>query len=389
MTRMLEGPIDSRELPSLILSLQATAQSGRLRLERDGVTRDLYLKSGWLVAADSSAETDSLEWLLYTAGSISDDRHSEVRDLIRNGARRGRALVESGCLTPHMLCEWTERRVGFLASDVLSWTSGSYRFEKGAIPPDGAIGVALSPARIVLGKLRDASQGRAPEPLGRSLPASDELLGRAPAADPAAELLLPYEAYVLSLVDGRRRVAEICHISELGETETLKTLALLMVAGCVKGAATGGPPADGATRRAEPAAGVSDLSPAGLPEGDTTDQLRAVVRIYNDLYAFLFGYMFKEIGPIAEQLLEKTLREAREGNPRVFSRVLAHRDGTLTEDLLCRNINLIKSPDRRGILVAGLNDYLQALVSAVRRVLGPEHEERVVRRLREMRCTRI
>jgi hypothetical protein len=394
MTRLLEGSIDTRRLPGLILSLQTTAQSGRLRVERDGVTRDLYLRSGWLVAADSSAETDSLEWLLYTAGSISDDRHSEVRALIRNGARRGRALVESGCLTPHMLCEWTERRVGFLASDVLSWTSGSYSFERDTNPPDGSIGVTLSPLKIVLGKLRDGSQGKMPDFIGSSLPASDRLLERAPAADQAAGLLLPHEAYVLSLVNGRRPVSEICHLSETGEAETLKALALLTVAGCAMEAGTKGLAVQDEARRVEPlpspaAAASSDLSPAGLPEGDTTDQLRAVVRIYNDLYTFLYGYMFKEIGPIAEQLLEKNLGEVREGNPRVFSRVQANRDGTLYEDLLSRNINLIKSPDRREILVAGLNEYLQALVSAVRRILGPEHQERVVRRLREMRCTRI
>jgi hypothetical protein len=113
------------------------------------------------------------------------------------------------------------------------------------------------------------------------------------------------------------------------------------------------------------------------------------VRIYNDLFAIVVGHVIKEVGPIAEQLLDKHLREVRELHAGLLARSGGGRDGGLSEDVLVRNVNLLKQPNRRDLLVRALGDYLQALLAAVRRLLGPEHEAAVLRRLRDTRCTRI
>lgn len=389
---MPEGSVGSYELPDLLLSLHRLARTGRVHLERDGVERDLYLAEGWLVAAESSAETDSLEWLLFTAGVLSDDRHQQVRARIREGERRGRALVESGFLSPEVLCDWVERRVRFLASDTLSWNTEGLEYEDGVAPPAGAIVVRLDPARIILTALR---HGGAVTLL--DLPSTDLVPEHVGEGSTAAALLLPHEAYVLSLADGRRKVAEICALSELGEAETLKTLALLVLVGRLKGFGIGRSPSAASWPEFVPpgvragirSAALSDqepLVPLGLPEGDSMADLRAIIRIYNEHYVFLCSYMIKEVGPIAEQLLDRKLRETRSLHACLFNRVMGHRDGSLSEELLTRNVNLLKSQDRREALLAGLQDYFQAHLSAVRRVLGPGHEGLVMRRLRELRC---
>jgi len=389
-TRVLRGSIGSSEITDLLLSLRTSAETGRLRLERDGIARDLYLKAGAVIAADSSAETDSLEWLLFTAGVISEDRHGKVRSLIEGGERRGRALVESGSLSPVSLCEWTRRRVGFLASDALSWRSGSYLFEDGVLPPPGSIFVDLDPVDILLQAMRDDSR---PAVVAAGLPGPDLRL-EAVAAAAGAGRLLAHEVYVLSLVDGVRRVSEICGLSEIGETETLRTLSLLSLVGCVResGAvavpAAGSRVADPATQNRSTAQGQDALLPIDLPEGESPADLRAIIRAYNDHFVLMYSHMIKEVGPIAEQLLEKHLRDVREAHAAILGRVLSCRDGSLPEDSLTRSVNLIKHQNRREALVAALNGYMLALVSSVRRVLGPAHEEIVMRRLKDLRCTR-
>ena len=388
-TRVLRGSIGSSEITDLLLSLRASAETGRLRLERDGVARDLYLKAGAVIAADSSAETDSLEWLLFTAGVITEDRHGKVRSLIAGGERRGRALVESGSLSPASLCDWTRRRVRFLASDALNWRSGIYLFEDGVLPPPGSIPVDLDPVDILLQAMREEVR---PAAVASDLPGPDRRFDVvAPAA--VSGRLLAHEAYVLSLVDGIRKVSEICSLSEIGEAETLRALSLLSLAGCVResGAlatvAAAAAAATSAPARAT-APGQDAPLPIDLPDGETPADLRAIIRAYNDHFVLMYGHMIKEVGPIAEQLLDKHLRDVRETHATILGRVLSGRDGSLPEDALTRNVNLVKNQNRREALVAALNGYMMALVSAVRRVLGPAHEEIVVRRLKEIRCTR-
>jgi len=383
LTRFLAGALGSSELHELLLALQAGQRTGRLRLDREGVARELYLRSGFLVAADSTSPDDSLEWMLFRSGAMTEERHAQVREMIGSGARRGPALVEAGGLAPGSLCAWTETRARYLAADALSWSHGTYEFEDGVGPPAGSIPVKLHPIEILLEALRDRSAASA---LASRLPPGDLVLE--PAGSAAA--LRPEELYVLSLVDGRRRVSEICMMSEFGETETLRALALLMLAGCARSVGMPAPSTVASLPRAaeETYGGPEIPAPADLPAGESTAEMRAVIRIYNDLYAFVYAHMIKEVGPIAEQLLEKHLRDVRDQHAALFNRVLAARDGCLSEDTLMRNTNLIKDQNRRELLVAGMHDYLRAMVLAVRRILGATHETQVVRRLKELRCTR-
>lgn len=377
------GP-GSSEIPLVLLSLHGEPASGRLRVEREGVTRDLFLSDGWLVHADSSADTDALEWLLFHGGMLSEERLGQVRSLIAGGSRRGRALLEMGALTPQSLCEWTERRARFLVLDTLGWKRAECVFETGMSPAPGTLGVHLDTRDLVMAALRETGASAC---LAARMPAPDDLL--APTAGAGGELM-PQERYILSLADGRRPVSEICFLSEMGEAETLRALALLHVCGFLQdeaeAAATA--PAGPASPASRENAASALMAPLDVPPGDSTAEMRAAIRIYNDVYAGLCAYLIKEVGPIAEQLLEKHLRDARDQHAAIFSRAIPGRDGALPEDQIMRNVNGIRDQNRRDTLVAGLHGYLRAMVMAVRRTLGPEHEAQVLRRLKELRCSR-
>jgi hypothetical protein len=129
--------------------------------------------------------------------------------------------------------------------------------------------------------------------------------------------------------------------------------------------------------------------PADLPAGETSAEIRATVRIYNDLYASVYAHLIKEVGPIADQYLERHLKEVRDQHAAVLGRMAAGRGAGLSEDTVIRNMNLVKDQNRRDRLVGALHDYLRAMVLAVRRILGAEHEAFVLRRLQEQRCARI
>lgn len=352
-------------------------------MQREGVARDFFLRAGLMAWADSTAPTDSLEWLMFTAGVLSEERHAEVRSLIARGERRGRALIGSGSITPLLLCEWVDRRVRFLARDALSWKDGTLAFDEGTLPPPGAIEVRLSPVEIILSAAREES------PPLLAPPDPGLVLTPVPAMARCAIVpLLPHEAYVESLADGRRSISAICALSETGEAETLRALSLLVVTGVL--AAAGDHRVRRATIEMVETATPDPVLPfsVDLPGGETPAEIRAIARLYNELYASVYAHLIKEVGPIADQVLDKHLRETRELHATVLARAVTGRGGILSEDTVIRNMNLLKDPGRRERLVGALHDYLRAMVLAVRRILGPEHEAAVVRRLQEQRCAR-
>jgi hypothetical protein len=103
------------------------------------------------------------------------------------------------------------------------------------------------------------------------------------------------------------------------------------------------------------------------------------------MFSYIYSYMMKEVGPIAEHVLDKYLREVREGNPGLFNRINLGKDGTLNEDSLSRNIQLLREKNRLDVLVRGLNEFLYSGQLAVKRTLGADHEAVVIRRLKEIR----
>ena len=189
---------------------------------------------------------------------------------------------------------------------------------------------------------------------------SDLLLERVPGEDVHLE---PYEAHVLKLVDGERSVLEICRESEIGDNETLKLLYALIAAGVLR--------AKGKK--------VYALDQDFVPE----DTLYTVVNSFNQMYGFVFRYMVREVGPIAENVLEKYLSALRESRKDVFNGTKLLKDGTLDAALLERNLNRAPEDRQRPLLVDALNELLYAELLAVKRTLGADHEASIIRALKE------
>lgn len=360
-----KGRIKPLNLTEILKFLRESGKSGLLRAESGSQWRGLYVRRGRIIAAESSLPDESLLSMLSAKGRIDGDQRSVCDALVKGGVRPGRALVEGGTLTPPELMEWTERRARRIAEGILTWPSGSFAFEEREVPPVEWILVDLDILDAVLEALRGIDDDSL---LASMLPEKETVFEHFTFSEGGeAPPLLPHERYVLSLVNGRRDVAEIERICELGETATRKTLCFMFLIGCLR------------HRRAETVEG------APVPKEGTGTDARAVIRAYNEMFAFIYGYMIKEVGPIAEHVLEKYLREVREANHALFNRISLAKDGTLDEEGLSRNLHLVRDRNRVDVLVRGLNEFLYSGQLAVKRTLGAEHEAVVVRRLNEIR----
>jgi hypothetical protein len=353
-----KGQLSQLPLPDLLQHLRLSKGTGILSVVAGGARKALYVKEGRVVFASSNLPNDRLGEILIREGKITVEEYDTSIKAISKGKRQGKVLVEMGALSPKDLWEGVQFQVREVVYSIFQWDDGNFHFEESTLPEKERITVDLDIVDLILAGVRrvDANgslQSRYPE--GALLL---ELV-----TTERADGLEPYEGHVYNLVDGERSVVEICRESEIGDNETLKVLYALLCTGLVR----------------VKGKKVYTLDQDFVPE----DTLHAVLNSFNQMYGHVFRYMVREVGPIAENVLEKYLSGLREGRKDIFAGIRLQKDGTLDGAALEKNLNKFPEEQRRGVLVDGLNELLYAELLAVKRTLGSDHEANIVRAFRD------
>jgi hypothetical protein len=353
----LRGTLGALALPELVRELALAMATGVLSVTNGRARKALYLSEGKVVFATSNVPADRLGEVLLREGKISKEQNELSLRALAAGKRQGRVLVEMGALSPNDLWTAVQSQVEEIVYSVFRWGEGKFHFEESALPERERITVDLDVTTLVLEGLRRVDAGgwvRAHQPDGQLVLESGDT--------PREGLLQAWEQHVLSLVDGERSVTEVCHESEIGDNETLKLLYAFLATGIVK------------SRGRKVRTLDQDFVPA-----DTTYE---VVESFNRMYRFVFAYLVKEVGPIAESVLAKYLGNVRDSRAEVFAGVGLRPDGSLDEAAVERNVGRLPEEGRRDVLVSSLNELLYAELLAVKRTLGAEHESAIIRALR-------
>lgn len=354
----LRGDLSELTLPEILQHLRLSRATGVLTVAHGGASKSVYVKAGRVVFASSNLPNDRLGELLLREGKISVEEYEASIKAISKGKRQGKALVEMGALSPKDLWDGVQFQVREIVYPMFQWEEGSFHFEASEAPEKERITVDIDIVDLTLAGLRrvDANggiQGRFTE--------GHTVLERVPGEPPSG--LESYEQHVLNLVDGERSAVEICRDSEIGDNETLKVLYAMQSIGALR--------AKGKK--------VHTLDQDFIPEDTATSLLNS----FNGKYGAIFKHMLKEVGPIAENVLEKYLGGLREQRKDVFAGVKLQKDGTLDPAAIERNLNRLPEDERRARLVDGLNELLYAELLAVKRTLGAEHEASLIKALRE------
>jgi hypothetical protein len=353
----LKGQISELPVPDILQHLRMSQATGILTLVAGGARKALYLKDGRVVFASSNLPNDRLGEILLREGKITVEEYEASIKAITKGKRQGKVLVEMGALSPKDLWEGVQFQVKEIVYTVFQWDEGQFHFEESSLPEKERITVDLDIQDLILAGLRRVDAGGR---LQARYPETDAVLERANPDVPSP--LEPYEVHVLKLLDGERSVLDICRESEIGDNETMKVLYALVSTGVarIKG------------RK------VVTLDQDFVP----VDTIYSVLDSFNQMYSHVFKYMVREVGPIAENVLEKYLGTLRDGRKDVFGGVKLQKDGTLDVSVIERNLNKFPEEQRRGLLVDGLNELLYAELLAIKRTLGAEHEAAIVKALK-------
>src|SRR5262249_39102554 len=81
------------------------------------------------------------------------------------------------------------------------------------------------------------------------------------------------------------------------------------------------------------------------------DGLAAIVGRYNDMFGRVYDTLMREVGPISEHLLARSLRRLEETHPVVFHRASLGGDGTVDAALLQENVRSLGGAPGRDLLI--------------------------------------
>jgi hypothetical protein len=355
-----KGRLSELPLPDILQQLRALEVIGILTLVAGGARKAIYVKRGHVVFATSNLPNDRLGEILLREGKITVEEYEASIRAISKGKRQGKVLVEMGALSPKDLWEGVQFQAREIVYSVFQWEDGQFHFEESTLPDKERITLDLDIHELVRAGIRRVD---AAGPIASRYPEGALVVERVPQGDAPAPHLEPYERHVLGLVDGERSVLEISRESEIGDSETLKVLYALLSTQMIR--------VKGKKVRA--------LDQDFVPE----EPLLTLLDSFSQMYAYVFRYMVREVGPIAENVLEKYLNGLRESRPAVFGGVKLQKDGSLDAAAVERNLHKLPEAERRPTLVDALNELLYAELLAVKRTLGAEHEANIVRALRD------
>ena len=240
----LSGRLEENSLPRILNRLHEIKGSGTLALTREGVVKNLYLKSGAIIFASSTYEGDRLGEILLKVGKISVKQYEMASKVIKQtGKRLGGVLVELGYLRPKDLFWGVKHQVQEIVCSLFSWTDGEYQFKPGDAPSGEVITLHMSTANLILQGVKRIDDWTR---ISRGIPRLDGVLRVT--SNPLRLYqdvdMSEEERHIISLFDGKRTIKEAFESSNMGDFEALKAVYVLYSIGLLEnGRAEGAGPA--------------------------------------------------------------------------------------------------------------------------------------------------
>ena len=356
------GRLKALSCADILEFLRVLNRIGLLSFASEGASIGLYLRREKVVHATSSRAADRLSELLVRGGLITREQCDDAMRRAAAGEKVGRALLGAGGLNPRGLMEARRRQVRQIAASLFEWEEGEFVFHEGEPPPDAEVEVDLPITEVLLEGIRSV---RDLALFRKRMPFDEWVFEGIPDDGLPREIgLEPHELYVLRLVDGARTLGEVGALSEFGPEETLRTIFLLFVVGRLK---------------MRPQVSEDDRADGGA------DGIEGILARFNGMFGLVYQYLMREVGPISEHLLARSLRDLSAAHPALFHRASLGGDGTVDAGLLRENLSSPAGRRRRDALIQGLNELLYAELLVLRRTLGSDHEGRILRAFRDER----
>lgn len=353
------------ELPLsfLLFELWRQKRNGRLKLNQADKEKIFSLREGDIAVESAAFDANDFFTVLVERKAID----STSLQNCRAHAEKERMSLIKACMDLHLASPpqlWTLIREYSLAEiyPLFDWDNAEYSFLSQPTPEKDRILCRLPTLDLILQGTRQMTNHSL---IQSRLPAKESLLQALFPPHLSQLTFLPHEDYLLRMMTSQPSMRTVYEQSELISSETHRILFAFLSLGLFSTPQTAG---KGPT--------VHNFSQA---------ELHRILTAFNRKWMYVFKYITKEIGPVATNILEKSLQESKSRHSPLFQNVKLQPDGQIdTSSVLRGKFNFSSQHTKQNLLI-GLNDILVAEVLAVKKTLGAEHEAILVRNLEKIK----
>jgi hypothetical protein len=353
----LRGTIEETSVPELLRSVLGSGETGVLTFRRGEVTKSVYLHMGRVTYARSSDPDERLGEDLLLRGKISIREYLEASRQIAPGRRLGTILVELGVLEPEDLVGAIAHHVKEILLDVFTWRTGEYELVMTEPGADDVVAVNLSTESLILAGIRRIrSWSRIYRGIGGDL-------GAVPVPTGNTEALLRLELTeeeqdILTHVNGRATVEQICQVSYLSNLDTCRILWALRVFGVV--------------RRDQP--GEAEARAEQAAEREEELDLEGLVEHFNQMLSRVYVFLQGRVGGEVDAFMDEALVRVNVQYEMLFYGVDLKQYGRADYDQLLANVADLPPNERRRLMLAGLNELVASIQLGVKERHGAQEE---------------
>lgn len=350
----IRGQIGTSSVPELLRSLLSSGETGILTLRQGEFAKSIFIYQGRVVYAASNNPDERLGENLLLRGKITARQYLEASKLIRPGHRLGAILVELGALDPDELMAVVEHQTKEVLMDLFGWTHGEYELVIKEVDPDSVISLNISTENLILDGIRRC---RAWSQVMRGLGDIEIVLHPAGNSEVLYKLdLAGEEQEVLSHVNGRSTIEQICDVSYLSNFETCRILWAFLVLRLV--------------RKGRP----DEERPSHVVERERELELEHVVEQYNQMFNRIYAFIRGRVGDQVDAFMEDALEQVSRQYGSLFDGVDLKQYGRADFEQMLANVADLPPDQRRSLMVTGLNELVYVIQFAIRSKYGKQEE---------------
>jgi len=352
----IRGEIETSSVPELLRSLLSSGETGVLTLRRGDVTKSIYIQQGRVVYAASNNADERLGESLVLRGKITARQFLEASKMIRPGRRLGGILVEMEALDPEDLVPAVERQVHDIMMELFDWTHGDYELVMKDMDPDQVLSLHISTENLILEGIR---RSRSFSQVIRGIGDIDAVLVTTGTTEVLYKLdLTAEEQEILSHVNGRATVEQICDVSYLSNFETCRILWAFKVLGVIRRSG------------AEDAVAVGD---SALKQ-ERELELEAIVEKFNQMFSRIYHFMKGRLGDGVDSFMDSCLEAVSRQYGALFDGVDLKDFGRADYEQMLANVADLPPDQRKSLMIAALNELVFVIQLAVRTRHGAQEE---------------
>jgi len=366
-----QGDLKEGDIYSILYYIYKNSISGILVVNAENVEKKMFVENRKIIFAASNGKDDALgDYLLKNNLIDKDIFHKTGQYMEKNNKRFGRALIELGYFNYEQLWTWIPNHLQAIVSSFFDIKSGTYRIVTNIEKQEENIVLDLDILSVIVEGMRRFESKSFLEKKFVDI----EHLYITDSRNMTQLDLKPYEIHVFDLVKRGAQLKDILKRSELLEFDTLRLLFLFLILEIIS------------TRK-----NVKTKEKAGISQGkesrpenrginaSTFNSFEEALRYYNLKYEIIYKIMLKEIGPISLSLLLKAVEDIMENLPSYFRKIQLNPDGTINEELLLKSVWYHDFDEYIGEFLKGLEEILYTEVYAVKKHLGVEYEQQVLK----------